>query len=603
MKHILIYALLISLALWGITMPVRAQGNVGINDNISTPKSSAMLDVFSATKGLLIPRLALSSTTLPDPVTSPEVSLLVYNTATTADVKPGYYYWDASAKWARLVAGTDPSSNNGIFEKTVSDTLLKTETMVLASGNITLTLPSVTSADNGLEITIKNVGIPTDLITVVPTSGSVIDSRDKESLIRWQNHTFVAAGSNWLLKDKTSHTENLFDVSPASNFTTIAEVIGFLNMHMSGASVIRLGGGTHVVDSTILIDLPYPVTIQGVSFGGTSIDASSNCSGEPMFMCETECYFKLLTFNAFSNLSGNDALHFTGSEEYYEVKDAYLVGFNKGIVSTTNNDLWIFEIDFDDCASAGIEIAAGVTSGGRLRVSEIDFHNCAKGINLESGLSVTISIINCSFYNTISGSDVGVAYNPSTFTSLSSMFITNNAWNNQGEFYSGFDFSRTDGRDANVFLINNSGIENKNPHGKINVNDNTSTTTVTISNTWYRANWTNSSSYTCKLKIENNKITYLSDYQLDGWAIITGNLSLNSNNKVITVAIIRNGDTSIRYGETNLRITTANQPFQFSTAVYIPKLKKSDYLELFVTSSTEGVITSFQDVQWFLNTL
>ena len=85
-----------------------AQNNVGINDDNSAPKASAMLDVCSSTKGMLIPRVALTSITSASPVTSPEVSLLIYNTATAGtapnNVIPGYYYWNGSA-WTGLLNG------------------------------------------------------------------------------------------------------------------------------------------------------------------------------------------------------------------------------------------------------------------------------------------------------------------------------------------------------------------------------------------------------------------------------------------------------------------------------------------------------------------
>ena len=233
------------------------------------------------------------------------------------------------------------------------------------------------------------------------------------------------------------------------------------------------------------------------------------------------------------------------------------MGFNKGIVSTTNNDLWIFETDFENCAGAGIEIAAGAASGGSFKISECDFIQCAKGINLLSGVSETISIINCTFYNTTSGTDIGILYTPATFTSFVSMFITNNAWNNQGTFVSGFDFTRSDGRDANAFLINNAGMENENPHCKINVVNNALTTTVTTAGTYYKANWTNT--------------IFL--YKPSGpWQITESPINLimkgcmgHHNRKyfvipslisVLTIAIIRNGITGTRYGETDLRITS-----------------------------------------------
>jgi hypothetical protein len=180
------------------------------------------------------------------------------------------------------------------------------------------------------------------------------------------------------------------------------------------------------------------------------------------------------------------------------------------------------------------------------------------------------------------------------------MFITSNAWNNQGSFINGFDFSRSDGRDANAYMANNAGIENKNPHSKINVNNNAATTTVTNSGTYYKANWTNSAtSYTSKMTLTNNRITYQPDNSLDAMAIITGNISVNNANRVITIAIVRNGATGTRYGETDLRVTVSNQPFQFSTVIYVPDLLKNDYIELYVTSSSSGDQVIFRDVQWF----
>jgi hypothetical protein len=77
--------------------------NVGINATGTAPNASAMLDVSSTNKGLLIPRLALTAANSNAPIGATiTTSLLVYNTATagtgTNAVSPGYYYWDGS-KW------------------------------------------------------------------------------------------------------------------------------------------------------------------------------------------------------------------------------------------------------------------------------------------------------------------------------------------------------------------------------------------------------------------------------------------------------------------------------------------------------------------------
>ncbi len=75
--------------------------NIGINSTGATPAASAMLDISSTDKGLLIPRVALTSTNTAGPVISPATSLLVYNTATAGTVPnnviPGYYYWNGTA--------------------------------------------------------------------------------------------------------------------------------------------------------------------------------------------------------------------------------------------------------------------------------------------------------------------------------------------------------------------------------------------------------------------------------------------------------------------------------------------------------------------------
>lgn len=77
--------------------------NVGINSTGATPVNSAALDVDMANKGILIPRVALTSLTTFAPVTgTATTSLLVYNTATFGSATPGYYYWSGS-QWLRMI--------------------------------------------------------------------------------------------------------------------------------------------------------------------------------------------------------------------------------------------------------------------------------------------------------------------------------------------------------------------------------------------------------------------------------------------------------------------------------------------------------------------
>lgn len=80
--------------------------NIGINETGAAAANSAILDVNSTNKGVLVPRVALTARNNNAPIGAGiENSLLVYNTATSGtapnNVTPGYYYWDG-AQWVRL---------------------------------------------------------------------------------------------------------------------------------------------------------------------------------------------------------------------------------------------------------------------------------------------------------------------------------------------------------------------------------------------------------------------------------------------------------------------------------------------------------------------
>jgi len=72
--------------------------NVGINSTGATPNADAGLDVDFTNKGILIPRLALTSTSSFAPLSAHVAGMLVYNTATAGDVLPGFYY-NTGSSW------------------------------------------------------------------------------------------------------------------------------------------------------------------------------------------------------------------------------------------------------------------------------------------------------------------------------------------------------------------------------------------------------------------------------------------------------------------------------------------------------------------------
>jgi len=97
-----------------------AFSQVGIGT--TSPNSDAELDINSTTRGVLLPRVPLTNTTSPAPLTTDVAGMLVYNTAIAGDVTPGFYYNDG-AIWVRINpaqstdwtisgnAGTTPTTN------------------------------------------------------------------------------------------------------------------------------------------------------------------------------------------------------------------------------------------------------------------------------------------------------------------------------------------------------------------------------------------------------------------------------------------------------------------------------------------------------------
>lgn len=170
--------------------------NVGINATGTAPNASAGLDVDFTDKGVLIPRVALTSTTSFAPLAAHVAGMVIYNTATTGNVTPGFYYnngsawipsfpsgtavgnllyWDGSA-WMMVPVGTPgqylqlngsqlPYWASGATTATISTTAASLITGVTATtgGNIT--------ADGGLTVLSRGVCYA---ITPNPTTANTI---------------------------------------------------------------------------------------------------------------------------------------------------------------------------------------------------------------------------------------------------------------------------------------------------------------------------------------------------------------------------------------------------------------------------------------------
>lgn len=96
-----------SILLFSMFFVTSMYAQIGIGT--TSPNQYSALDINGEEGGLLMPRVALTSTSSNSPIGSHVEGMTVYNTANTGDVTPGFYYNDGS-KWVR--AGSSGSGGS-----------------------------------------------------------------------------------------------------------------------------------------------------------------------------------------------------------------------------------------------------------------------------------------------------------------------------------------------------------------------------------------------------------------------------------------------------------------------------------------------------------
>lgn len=143
-----------------VVFSLSASAQVKIGDNVTSLNSSSLLELESTTKGVLFPRVALTSTTSYSPLSAHVAGMTIYNTAAAGDVTPGMYTNDGT-KWVKLGATTSTAALNITAEQTGNYTVLATDDIILLNvntGGITLVLPT-TGVSIGKKFYVTNKGI------------------------------------------------------------------------------------------------------------------------------------------------------------------------------------------------------------------------------------------------------------------------------------------------------------------------------------------------------------------------------------------------------------------------------------------------------------
>lgn len=155
-KRVLNISLILLLASTG---SVFAQQGFGTNK----PSQSAAVDIVSPNKGLLIPRVALQADNLAAPITSPETSLLVFNTTATNNLTKGFYYWTGT-NWEPFTTESTDSDNQQIIDFSIgANNIVTLELERGGTKQIDLSpYFNSTKLANGTNTTVSGTGTATD---------------------------------------------------------------------------------------------------------------------------------------------------------------------------------------------------------------------------------------------------------------------------------------------------------------------------------------------------------------------------------------------------------------------------------------------------------
>jgi len=215
--NLLMYNLRKLLLLTGLCLGlglVHAQVKVG--DNPTTKNADAMLEIESTNKGLLLPRVALTATTSAAPLSTHVAGMAVYNTATTGDVTPGYYYNDG-AKWVKMgsgIATVSLSSANSPAGTSVGQVVFNTSTnqptgLVFWDGNKWVPVNQTTT----IVLTSASSPAGTSVGQVVYNTSTSVEPK---GLVYWD-------GTKWMPVNQTTTTVLTSAVTPAG--TSVGQIV------------------------------------------------------------------------------------------------------------------------------------------------------------------------------------------------------------------------------------------------------------------------------------------------------------------------------------------------------------------------------------------
>lgn len=381
-------------------------------------------------------------------------------------------------------------------------------------------------------------------------------------------------------------------------FPTLDSAFSWLRTNMAAPSELLLDGGTHSVSDSLTVLFPYFLSIRGLEFQASTVQAATGLTNKPMFNIYTNCGFERITFDgsalaSYGTVAGENGFNIINSGLYIEFKDCEADNFYYGINKTGNSEIFVFDAIFTTMVAGVMVNAAGATG---IDIEITNFESCERGISLTKSNKGDF-VINTVVFLQEAG-DTAIWYDGANYVYNDIASILNCQYNYLGVFSYGFDFAATDGRDANIFMQGNVGEEDKKPHAKVNLLNNSATQAITAT-TWTKVAFTKTNSYTCKFFIGTDSITYQPKSSADMLMWLSGSIYTTTQPANVTIAIVRNAATATLYGRMQIFLDANSRAFNYSTNVYIDDCALGDDFSIWVyTAGNETLV--FQDIAWLI---
>lgn len=152
--------------------------------------------------------------------------------------------------------------------------------------------------------------------------------------------------------------------------------------------------------------------------------------------------------------------------------------------------------------------------------------------------------------------------------------------------------------DNEALITLSTGVENTRVQGGMSMFGNSTQTTITLTDTYYKVSGTTSAlSTNQKFSHENNRLTYIGAFK--AFFFFSINLSVSTGNNVFVHAAIFKNGTIISSSETSIQ-ADGNGDFDSMKVQCLEELDPNDYVELYVGNFSSTVNILVQDLNFIL---